>query len=105
VEIFGSFHFFFDYMRGKPATHANGNGRDGQPNMNFGEAFGVGSAYGNKLPTMAGRSTAQLAVDPRPSYDEDIRLAPYHYGDGSPTPRHGKSRDLSPPPEHYGYAQ
>jgi len=80
--------------------------QDGQPNMNFGQAFGVGPAYGNKLPLdIANRSTTQLAiaVDTRPSYDEDIRLAPYHYG--SPTHKRGKSRDLSPPPEHYGYAQ
>jgi len=41
--------------------------KDGQPSMNFGEAFGVGPAYGVKR-----------LKELRESYnDEDIRLAPY----------------------------
>jgi hypothetical protein len=104
LEIFGSLRFFFDYIRGKPSTHSSAMKQDGQPTMNFGQAFGVGPAYGNKLPLdIANSSTTQLSVHTRPSYDEDIRLAPYHYG--SPTHKRSKSRDSSPPPEHYVYAQ
>jgi len=104
LEIFGSLRFFFDYIRGKPSTHSSAMKQDGQPTMNFGQAFGVGPAYGNKLPLdIANSSTTQLSVHTRPSYDEDIRLAPYQYG--SPTHKRSKSRDSSPPPEHYVYAQ
>jgi len=85
VEIFGSFRFFFDYIRGKPATHAASSriavGEEDQPRKNFGEAFGVGPAYHTKLPKTLAESTTELAADPKPSYDEDIRLAPYGYSD------------------------
>jgi len=72
VEIWGSFHFFFDYIRGKPAAHSGGSHveDDEKPRMNFGQAFGVGPAYNTKLPRHLAESTTELAVHPRLSYDE-----------------------------------
>jgi len=72
VEIWGSFHFFFDYIRGKPAAHSGGSHAedDEKPRMNFGQAFGVGPAYNTKLPKHLAESTTELAVQPRLSYDE-----------------------------------
>jgi hypothetical protein len=108
VEIYGSFHFFFDYIRGKPSAHSASSRvhKDGRANMNFGEAFGVGPAYGTKLQKgIAGGSTTELAIHPRPSYDEDVRLAPYAYSEGVPAHSRGKSKDSTVPPDQYVYAQ
>ena len=75
------YRYFHPYLGSLAPTQVK---QDGQPlNMNFGQAFGVGPAYGNKLPPNSSTSSTQLAINTRPNYDEDIRLAPYHYG--SPT--------------------
>jgi hypothetical protein len=112
LEIVGSFSFFFDYIRGKPAAHSAGSrgavGKDGKANLNFGEAFGVGPAYNVKRSKdIVGGPTTGLAIRPRPSYDEDVRLAPYGYNDAIPAHNRTKSKGSSPPSpsDQYEYAQ
>lgn len=62
VEIWLSLRFFYDYARGKPYTSSKMHNR-----TDFGEAFGV-----------EGHSSKSRPPPTRNSYDEDIRLAPYH---------------------------
>jgi len=64
IEIFGSFKFFVDYLRGKPNTRGivvNGV----PPKPTLGEAFGV-DGYRPAPTKMAGED-----------YEDNIRLAPY----------------------------
>jgi len=87
IEIAGSLKFFFDCSRGKRPTHAparrasiGGAANNGNNKMDFGEAFGVsGSTYSKPRP--AAVSGESPTIRPRPSYDEDIRLAPYSYNE------------------------
>lgn len=116
MEIFGSVRFFFDYARGKPSTHGPGRRKsivqDGKPKMNFGDAFGVSANY-NTLPIssqthITGSAAAKAdATRTRPSYEDDIRLAPYTYGDPAPALHRSRSGDSMPSQMEiqYGYAQ
>ncbi|KAK7053302.1 hypothetical protein VNI00_003928 [Paramarasmius palmivorus] len=82
MEIWGSLKFFVDYYRGVPTAH--GHGHLGRPN--FAGAFGVSSSYSRPSRAAAGESNGSseyTLARARMSYDEDIRLAPYHYGDAS----------------------
>ncbi len=98
-EIWGSLKFFINHARGKPdppasrlpmTTELDGKQR---PRMDFGQAFGVypvkpqGSSTGfSSSPRMGGVGGGESRKQgQRPSYDEDIRLAPYTYGDRSVT--------------------
>lgn len=86
-------------------------GKDGKPNMDFGEAFGVtpGYAYSGSgfQASMVNLNGGGAGVGARPErraegYEEGIRLAPYIYrespesggptgkmGQGGPMPTHG----------------
>ncbi|ESK97064.1 transmembrane protein 184c [Moniliophthora roreri MCA 2997] len=95
MEIWGSIKFFIDYYRGVPTAHGHGHLSD---RPNFAGAFGIasGSHYSKPSTRMAaGGSNGSSEYAParaRMSYDEDIRLAPYHYGDAS---THNESTDES----------
>lgn len=88
MEIWGSFKFFFDYFRGKPEARAPRisviDSQGYSRKMNFGEAFGVENANGPHSPRKKvqgnGYSSESIGMRPRPSYDENVRLAPYAYG-------------------------
>ncbi|KAH7925788.1 DUF300-domain-containing protein [Leucogyrophana mollusca] len=85
IEIFGSIKFFFDYARGKPSTRSGRRSDTSFANnpskkMDFGEAFGVSGSSTYPRPQKA-NSLGESAIRPRPSYDEEIRLAPYPYQD------------------------
>lgn len=87
LEIAGSIRFFLNWLRRKPTGHGHRveKVQYGQPKLDFGDAFGLTS----------GRSVAHVDslgmphVPMRPSYDENIRLAPYPY-----TPTEGSTTDL-----------
>lgn len=93
VEIFGSLKYFFSAATGKASSSKMPNrisvDSEGKAKMNFGEAFGVAPSYAPTLasalpPHMAADSTTGLALRTRRSYDEEIRLAPYTYGEPAP---------------------
>ncbi|KAJ7596533.1 DUF300-domain-containing protein [Mycena floridula] len=100
-EIGGSLKFFVDYARGAPSAHGHGHrasrlNADGrQPKMNFAEAFGVeNSGYYAKPRTGAASaaSDSEYGNAVYGGFDEDIRLAPYNYGDhGTSNNRHSPS--------------
>ncbi|KAL4064689.1 organic solute transporter Ostalpha-domain-containing protein [Scleroderma yunnanense] len=93
VEIFGSLKFFVAYIRGKPSTRSGrsadtefGNTRGKR--KNFGEAFGVeGSTDMRQTQPLVGDSAGgdgeSLAICPRSSLGEEIRLAPYPFAGDS----------------------
>ncbi|KAF9244460.1 organic solute transporter Ostalpha-domain-containing protein [Melanogaster broomeanus] len=80
-EIIGSLKFFWDKARKKPSDPSRRP--DGEvvnhysKRLNFGQAFGVEG--GNRPKSPSGGESA--AVRRRPSYDEEIPLAPYPYND------------------------
>ncbi len=75
-EIYLSFQFFADYLRGKPTAHGHGHRAD------FGAAFGV---EGRKSAGYIGTNrNSEFRSQSRVSYDEDIRLAPYNYVSSPP---------------------
>lgn len=85
MEIFGSLKFFVDYARGKPSTHS-GRRPDAaivnnyNKRMDFGQAFGIdGSKYPADMVSTSYDDPS--AVRPLASYDEEIHLSPYPYGD------------------------
>ncbi|KAK7679015.1 hypothetical protein QCA50_017959 [Cerrena zonata] len=94
IEIAGSLKFFWDYFRGKPyargprETVIDNDGKE-HAKMNYAEAFGFdggisktqgsSSAYDYNAYGQSGRSESH-GPRQRPSYDENIRLAPYSYG-------------------------
>ncbi|EIW74213.1 DUF300-domain-containing protein [Coniophora puteana RWD-64-598 SS2] len=85
TEIWGSMRFFFAYALRRPGTHTPN--RDNRPD--FGEAFGVDGAYRKPLAEtgavggIGGGGEFPIAIRPRTSYDENIRLAPYPYTSAS----------------------
>lgn len=76
--------------------------------MDFGEAFGVTPTYHTKFQASAQDLTGGVlptaVVRTRRSYDEDIRLAPYTYGEPAPALSRSKTGDSSPMQEHFAYA-
>lgn len=116
IEIFGSMRYFFSAAQGKSTATRAGNripvGDDGKAKMNFAEDFGVSQNYSTTLPSTLpphmGDSTTGLALRTRPSYDEDIRLAPYTYG-GHSDPHSLSRSDVdslpSPTGPHFGYSR
>ena len=104
IEIWGSLKFFVNYARGKPDTRGSRlptitevNGKQ-RRKLDFGQAFGVypahpvarGSStgfspYGGSQDElgMGGRGGESRMHAQRASYEEDIRLAPYTYGNRS----------------------
>jgi len=118
IEIFGSFRFFFDSARSKPSTHGNSHrisiGPDGKPKKDFGEAFGVSPHYNTTTLPVSSQThitgdvgVTGLATRIRPSYEDDIRLAPYTYGEPAPALHRSRSGDSTPSRMeiNYGYAQ
>lgn len=113
--MYGSFRFFFNSTRGKPSTHGSGLliGQNGKPKLDFGEAFGVSANYTTTRPVSSQThitgavDAASFATRTRPSYEDDIRLAPYTYGEPVPALRHSRSGDSIPSRMeiNYGYAQ
>jgi len=91
IEIFGSLKFFWDAALGKKHTRTprittiDGDGKT-RPKMDFGEAFGVeghtyskNSGYDHRYPASGEFGQHGHSLRQRPSYDEEIRLAPYKY--------------------------
>ncbi|KAJ3995257.1 organic solute transporter Ostalpha-domain-containing protein [Lentinula boryana] len=83
LEIWSSSRFFISYIRGIPETRS----RYAHQVTGFDEAFGL---------EKSGRAAEyDSSRAPRMSYDEDIRLAPYRYGDAR------DDHDASTPVDHY----
>jgi hypothetical protein len=82
VEILGSLRFFYNNARKKSSSDPD-PGQDVEllnqntKRMNFGQAFGVDNGK-HPRSSSGGESSA---IRRRPSYDEEIRLAPYPYND------------------------
>ena len=123
IEIWGSLKFFWDYYTGKPQTHgprttiydADGKAR---PKMNYAEAFGFDngnithraqvrnnniSNSGSGYDGYNGRSESN-GTRQRPSYDENIRLAPYTYGANQQPSAENLARQQHPNAQQMGYA-
>jgi len=98
LEIWQSLKFFVDYMRGVPETH-------GQlaTKPDFAQAFGISSGRANYIKHGADGGSSSRASEydssrpGRVSYDEDIRLAPYSYGEEGRA--HSSSEPNSATPE------
>ncbi|KAJ3813928.1 DUF300-domain-containing protein [Lentinula aff. lateritia] len=93
LEIWYSSRFFIAYIRGVPETHS----RFASQVTGFDEAFGLEKtgraayvAHTSSESVIRGHSGRTSEYDssraPRMSYDEDIRLAPYSYGDARDSP-------------------
>jgi len=66
-------------VRGKASSRAAGRRLGNSNKVDFGEAFGVSGGSYSKPRIAAGSSGELPTIGPRPSYDEEIRLAPYPY--------------------------
>ncbi|KAH9934604.1 organic solute transporter Ostalpha-domain-containing protein [Amylocystis lapponica] len=78
-EIWGSLKFFVAFLMRKPYTHGprvTVEDQYGKPRtkMDLGEAFGV-----EGMRSRRDNASESSGIPPRPSYDENIRLAPYDY--------------------------
>ncbi|KIK56471.1 hypothetical protein GYMLUDRAFT_47008 [Collybiopsis luxurians FD-317 M1] len=81
LEIWGSLKFFIDYRRGVSGTHSH----HPSTKPNFAQAFGLSTGYGGKHGIANNpryRTSEYDSSHPvQSSFDEDVRLAPYSYGD------------------------
>ena len=96
MEIFGSLKYYFDALRGKPETRATQshpglrvhNGRTGEGMAGPGRKMDFATAFGVYEPRAETDRKLGIAAtrEPRSSYDEGIRLAPYGYPEGANSP-------------------
>ncbi|KAJ3792380.1 organic solute transporter Ostalpha-domain-containing protein [Lentinula aff. detonsa] len=102
LEIWSSFRFFISYIRGIPETRS----RYAHQVTGFDEAFGLEKSgraayveHNSSESVIRGQNGRTSEYDssraPRMSYDEDIRLAPYRYGDAR------DDHDASTPVDRY----
>ncbi|KAJ3749905.1 organic solute transporter Ostalpha-domain-containing protein [Lentinula detonsa] len=102
LEIWSSFRFFISYIRGIPETRS----RYAHQVIGFDEAFGLEKSgraayveHNSSESVIRGQNGRTSEYDssraPRMSYDEDIRLAPYRYGDAR------DDHDASTPVDRY----
>lgn len=93
-EIWGSLKFFIDYLRGVPTAPNHGH------RMGMAQAFSASTGretYSKPVPRGGSfnRSEYPSTRQPRVSYDEAIRLAPYDYGERSPSAQQASTADLN----------
>ncbi|KAJ4470785.1 DUF300-domain-containing protein [Lentinula aciculospora] len=108
LEIWSSLKFFIAYIRGIPQTRS----RYATQVTGFDEAFGlektdraayVGHASSESVLRAQNGRTSEYDSSraPRMSYDEDIRLAPYSYGDARDSPANYTHHDRDGPDSRF----